>query len=59
MARKQGTSMGGIQKSPARRKREEERRRREEAEWAAKCGPVTVYRREDSPADSPGDERAA
>jgi hypothetical protein len=35
-----------TQQSPRRRKRIARRRRKEEAEWAAKCGPVTVYRDE-------------
>jgi hypothetical protein len=38
-----GASMGGLEKSPARRKREAVRRRREEARWAAKSGPVVSY----------------
>ena len=38
-----GASMGGLEKSPARRKREADRRRREEERWAAKSGPVVSY----------------
>jgi hypothetical protein len=36
--------MGGLEVSPERRKRETKKRKRQEERWAAKSGPVTVYR---------------
>ncbi len=44
-----GVSMGGLEVTPARRKRERRRRAAEERRWAAKAGPVKVYRRVDEP----------
>lgn len=37
-----GTSLGGVEATPARRRREARRRRDEEARWAALAGPVEV-----------------
>jgi hypothetical protein len=39
-----GTSMGGVQVSPARRKRQARARRNQEQRWAEMAGPVTVTR---------------
>jgi hypothetical protein len=43
---KPGTSMGGLEETPARKKRRAKARKREEQRWAAKSGPVTVYYRD-------------
>jgi hypothetical protein len=37
-----GTSLGGVEKSPARRKRDAARRRRQDQATAAKSSPVTT-----------------
>jgi hypothetical protein len=42
MAKRTGTTTGGIEVSARWRRKQAARRRREEAEWAAKSGPVTV-----------------
>jgi hypothetical protein len=40
-----GTSMGGLEETPARKKRRAKARKRQEERWAAKAGPVKVYYR--------------
>jgi hypothetical protein len=54
-----GASMGGVEVSRERRKRDAKKRKRQEERWAAKSGPVTVYRdpsvvktKPDAPAES-------
>ena len=54
MAKKTGTSTGGIETSARYKRRQARRRRAEEAEWAAKSGPVIVKRLED--VVRPGDQ---
>jgi hypothetical protein len=44
----QGTSMQGIETSPARKRRRAAARRRQEARWASLAGPVTVTRTGDA-----------
>ncbi len=51
--------MGGVEVSRERRKRDAKKRKRQEERWAAKSGPVTVYRdpsvvktKPDAPAES-------
>ncbi len=39
---KQGTSMQGLEESPARRKRGAKRRKRQEGRWAARSGEATT-----------------
>jgi hypothetical protein len=41
-----GTSMGGLEETPARKKRGAKARKRQEERWAAKAGPVKVYYRD-------------
>jgi len=40
---KPGTSMGGLETTPARRKRDAKRLRTQEQAWAAKASPVKTY----------------
>lgn len=42
-----GTSMGGTEKSQARRKRDARRKRAQERAWEARSGPVTVRKAQD------------
>lgn len=53
---KQGTPTGTVYTSPARSKRIAAARRRQEARWAARSGPVTITRVDQSMA-SGADER--
>lgn len=39
---KPGTSMGGLETTPARKRRDAKKRKREEERWAAKASPVKV-----------------
>src|SRR4051794_40200331 len=41
-----GTTMGGLEETPARKKRRAKVRKLKEERWAAKSGPVTVYYRD-------------
>jgi len=48
---KPGTSMGGLEETPARKKRRAKARKREEQRWAAKAGPMKVYYRDPATGD--------
>jgi hypothetical protein len=41
-----GTSMGGIEETPARKKRRAKARKRQEQRWASKAGSMKVYYRD-------------